>query len=87
MINLSLHELMPTVVAKPSPATPVAQEEKSWRNVSAAKPLQVSETSWAGRQRARRSSQLEGEVAGVSDEEIVRSMKSILNKLTVEKSK
>jgi len=73
------------VAEKSSPATPVAQEDKSWRNVSAVKTMHVSETSWAGRQRARRSSQREGEIATVSDEEIVRSMKSILNKLTVEK--
>lgn len=44
--------------------------------------LQQSETSWAARQKERRA-RLNSE--GKSDEEIVRAMKSILNKLTIEK--
>eukprot|EP00747_Dinoflagellata_sp_TGD_P095269 gnl/TRDRNA2_/TRDRNA2_166420_c1_seq1.p1 gnl/TRDRNA2_/TRDRNA2_166420_c1~~gnl/TRDRNA2_/TRDRNA2_166420_c1_seq1.p1 ORF type:complete len:733 (+),score=202.94 gnl/TRDRNA2_/TRDRNA2_166420_c1_seq1:149-2200(+) len=42
--------------------------------------LQVSENSWAARQRARRESSKEDD-----DAEFTRNMKSILNKLTVEK--
>jgi len=42
--------------------------------------LQISDNSWAAKQRARR-----GLGAESSDEEVVRAMKSILNKLTIEK--
>lgn len=63
---------------------PVAYEEKPQRR------FDVSEDSWVARQTQRRRTkssvsggQGDGDVA--SDEDIVRSMKSILNKLTVEK--
>jgi len=68
-----------------SPVRPTAQDEKCWRNVSTVKKLEVSEDSWAAKQRARRSSGLASDANTMSDEEVVRAMKSILNKLTVEK--
>lgn len=46
--------------------------------------LKVSSTSWAAMRRARRQS-AEADLEELSDEEIVRRMKSILNKLTIEK--
>jgi hypothetical protein len=46
--------------------------------------LKSAATSWSAGQRARRSSLEEGK-ENLSDEEIVRTMKSILNKLTIEK--
>jgi len=45
--------------------------------------LQVSEGSWAAQQRAHRGAVAAGGTAG--DAEVVRKMKSILNKLTIEK--
>lgn len=58
------------------------QEETMWRDVKPAAQLAVSEDSFVGRQRARRSTVSGG---AMSDEEVVRTMKSILNKLTLEK--
>lgn len=57
-----------------------APVEKSWRNVEKVRKLEVSEKSWVAQQRARKSSQ-----ENASDEEVVRAMKAILNKLTLEK--
>jgi hypothetical protein len=59
------------------------QEEGCWRNVTPVKKLEVSEGSWAATQRARRSTVSTAEV--LDDHEVVRAMKSILNKLTLEK--
>jgi len=47
--------------------------------------LQVSSGSWAAQQRARRASASAAGSDNVSDAEVVRRMKSILNKLTIEK--
>jgi hypothetical protein len=47
--------------------------------------LKVSEDSWQVRQQNRRTSQEATEQGSMSDEEVVRTMKSILNKLTIEK--
>lgn len=57
-------------------------EEKSWRPAPAPK-LKSSEHSWAAHQVLRKDSRQSVDV--VSDEDVVRAMKSILNKLTVEK--
>lgn len=46
-------------------------------------PLEVSEHSWVAKQRLRRNSCSSDE--GHGDEEVVRSMKAILNKLTIER--
>jgi hypothetical protein len=46
--------------------------------------LKVSDSSWVSQQLARRSA-TKGESSDFSDEDIVRKMKSILNKLTLEK--
>jgi hypothetical protein len=91
--SLSL-EVTPVVEVVPAPlASEVsskrkissdAPKEKSWRNVETTTKLKVSEDSWAARQRARRSSQT-SEIESLSDEEVVRAMKCILNKLTLEK--
>jgi hypothetical protein len=75
--------------------TKTARETCSWRRKaaehacqspkgSAAKPLQVSEGSWTAQQRARRGT-VEPVVETEDDAEIVRRIKSILNKLTIEK--
>jgi hypothetical protein len=66
---------------QPEPAS--AKEEKSWRNVEKVSKLKVSEDSWTAKQRARRAASLDA--GSMSDEEVVRAMKSILNKLTIEK--
>jgi hypothetical protein len=66
---------------QPEPAS--AKEEKSWRNVEKVSKLKVSEDSWTAKQRARRAASLDS--GSMSDEEIVRALKSILNKLTIEK--
>lgn len=62
---------------------PVA-EEKAWRNVDVVKKLEVTEGSWVSRQRARRNT-MTGDSTTKNDEEIVRTMKSLLNKLTIER--
>lgn len=46
-------------------------------------PLEVSENSWVAKQRLRRNSSSSDD--GRADEEVVRSMKAILNKLTIER--
>jgi hypothetical protein len=46
--------------------------------------LRISESSWVARQRLRRSGD-DAVTASASDSEVVRAIKSILNKLTVEK--
>mmetsp|Transcript_73271 Transcript_73271/g.115965 ORF Transcript_73271/g.115965 Transcript_73271/m.115965 type:complete len:878 (+) Transcript_73271:77-2710(+) len=63
---------------------PASTAEKSWRNVEKVSKLKVSEDSWTAKQRARRASTMDSE-SSMSDEEVVRAMKSILNKLTIEK--
>jgi len=60
-----------------------ASEEKCWRNVDRVRKLEVSEESWAAQQRQRRASMADADL--MSNEEVVRVMKSILNKLTIEK--
>jgi len=70
-----------------------ASESGSWRaRVSPmsspvpATPLSVSDNSWAAQQRARRNGgSSPTSAAGGGDAEVVRSIKSLLNKLTVEK--
>eukprot|EP00746_Dinoflagellata_sp_MGD_P067267 gnl/MRDRNA2_/MRDRNA2_27766_c0_seq1.p1 gnl/MRDRNA2_/MRDRNA2_27766_c0~~gnl/MRDRNA2_/MRDRNA2_27766_c0_seq1.p1 ORF type:complete len:693 (-),score=177.78 gnl/MRDRNA2_/MRDRNA2_27766_c0_seq1:134-2212(-) len=62
---------------------PKQEDEGSWREEDVA-PLQKSENSWAARQELRRSKK-NLNPDGKTDEEIVRAMKSILNKLTIEK--
>merc|ERR1711879_336890 len=47
--------------------------------------LEVSQDSWAAQQRKRREAVMNSDAAVPSDEEITRRMKSILNKLTLEK--
>jgi hypothetical protein len=64
-------------------SNPKQEEEASWREEEPA-PLQKSENSWAVRQEQRRAKKALNP-DGKTDEEIVRSMKSILNKLTIEK--
>jgi hypothetical protein len=62
----------------------VSDGEDSWR-VKPGK-LEVSEESWVARQTARRRTKSNiTEADAMSDEDVVRAMKSILNKLTVEK--
>jgi len=65
-----------------------SHHDRAWRDTSAAKKLDVSDDSWVARQAARRRTKSKGDVSGtesLSDEDIVRTVKSILNKLTVEK--
>lgn len=66
-----------------SPKKESTVEEKSWRNVAPVKKLEVSEESWVAQQRQRRASMEDADL--LSNEEVVRVMKSILNKLTIEK--
>lgn len=83
---------VPTPPVSSTPARPMREakiepsstkEEKCWRNVDPVSKLKVSEDSWTAKQRARRASSIDSE--SMSDEEVVRAMKSILNKLTIEK--
>jgi hypothetical protein len=69
-----------------SPQFSPSEVPGSWRRrteTAAAAALQVSESSWASQQRARRASSNAQEA--ISDEEFTRKIKSILNKLTIEK--
>lgn len=61
-----------------------SESGEQWR--AAPEELQVSDSSWLAKQmERRRTSQSTNGPEELSDEEVVRSMKSILNKLTVEK--
>lgn len=69
---------------KSQEASPIKNMEKSWRReVMPEKKLEVSDDSWVARQANRRRSKTGGEE--LSDEDIIRTVKCILNKLTVEK--
>jgi len=77
---------VPAPPAARSPQFSPSEVPGSWRrrtDTAAAAALQVSESSWASQQRARRASSNAQEV--VSDVEFTRKIKSILNKLTIDK--
>jgi hypothetical protein len=61
------------------------KEEECWRNVSPQKELEISQESWVAKQRARRGDQHQGSSDSADDEQMARTIKSLLNKLTIEK--
>lgn len=70
---------------KEQPKAANGREEDDWRcDVSAKGKLESSDGSWMAQQRSRRTTS-DNMVEEKSDEEVLRTMKSILNKLTIEK--
>jgi len=91
--EVASHQIPGRLVAWVEPTTELSMLEASSPKESlpsksqlteGAQCFEVSENSWAAKQRARRNQRADCESVR-TDEEVVRAMKSILNKLTIEK--